>query len=237
MDIIRGAEQLEDIALQMNKVFSKGLTNLDQEKLDSLKDRGKKTYTSLLPLIHEAYKHMPEQKKARASRRALLAIHEQGFFSYNENGALWIVESIESGKPTEVYGISKELRSIAAAIRAVEYEKQDPSKLDNYVEFVKDAYIIQPRPGFGKKICVWKDDGRGVFRKWSAYEVEDENIPNIIDGLVGNKVFFFPADAQVKLSEPEVNFMNSRHYERFTAKDAEDVKKEFREFINYSPMS
>ncbi|MBW3021412.1 hypothetical protein KY328_00680 [Candidatus Woesearchaeota archaeon] len=231
MEILQKAAQLEDIANKIDEHYGRHGFNSHHKELEDLKSEAMELYESLVPLVRESYKRLSKAKQARASRKALHAIHEQGYWNFNEPGAVCVVASFETGMPVEVYGIAGEFKSIAAAAKAIVYEHADPAQKDGFIEFAGDAYLLQPQPHSNPKLILWQHDGRGVFRR--CQDTEDINIPKVLDTLVGHKVF---VSSDFDPYELEPQLQSSNFYETFKQEDADKVKAYLAEFIKYSPM-
>lgn len=191
-------------SLYLDRLHARNRTDVRQ-RLEELAIQGTGAYQEIVPVAHALYASWPKPKQVRA---------ERGLRSTMTTNRVVEIRTglVEQGCVSPMSYL--ELFGAAHALQALVNENRNPNQTDPYWERIRDAVVIEPRPGYVIPINLHKEDG---FGNWDWYYWFDEcfrtssddgtpsGIESLIGSLVGEKVIFFP----ISTKEESVAFRNA----------------------------
>jgi hypothetical protein len=222
--ILEIAGQLEGIHGELESIFDTYGSTIGeieragmQSQVASLEWEATRLYKATVPTAHEIYGKFPRPKAVRAERQMKL---EMVTVNYGSGGAIDRVKELREGKYNPLFPDlpfnTVQILAVAQGLRALVAENRNPDVTDAYWERVRDAVIIEPRPGYSMPIILHTEDGFGNFELQHRYgetarldsqKSTTKDLQPLIESLIGGRVIFFP----LKTSEEVSAYDHARH--------------------------
>lgn len=244
IQLLATSDMLEDIAgklVDIYKTHGSTVGEIDKsgmrEKVDSLKQEGTDIYKQILPSAHQIYFSWPLPKQIRGARQLRVEMAKAGEWSHCQGGVIDKIKEIKTGIFSDTSVHSGSMRTFAYGLRELVKENKNPDQTDPYWDRIKDAVLIEPRPGYAVRCIMAKEDGRGEFDKYGRLpdmtifndtkpkevEIKKGKLKREIDNLVGAKTIFIPVETRLdsqayelaSYRQPELSFEFDVH-ERYS---------------------